>query len=162
VWALDVDPAERRLVVGAADAELHCYRLLGGAAPGAAGAAGAPGQASAAGGGAGARGDLLEDAGGLRRAAIERVAALRFDAGGRLLAVQGAGRVLEVFRRGRARARLVRLAGPMHACNPAILCGPGKHPGSLHSGLPPGGATVREPELLLSGLLLQAGIHAGM
>jgi len=112
VWALDVDPDERLLVVGAADAELHCYRLLP-SEQGAAGAAGAPGQACAAGGGAGARGDLLEDAGGLRRAAIERVAALRFDAGGRLLAVQGAGRVLEVFRRGRARVRLVRLAGQM-------------------------------------------------
>lgn len=88
VWALDVDPAEERLVVGAADAELHCFRLRP--------------TGTADGGGAstpeGVRGDLLEAAGGLRRTATERVAALRFDAGGRLLAVQSAGRVLEVFR----------------------------------------------------------------
>lgn len=88
VWALDVDPAEERLVVGAADAELHCFRLRTPAAAGGGGAS-TPG---------GSRGDLVEAAGCLRRAATERVAALRFDAGGRLLAVQSAGRVLEVFR----------------------------------------------------------------
>ena len=91
VWALDVDPAEGRLVVGAADAELHCFHLR---AP-----ATADGVAASSSGHAqGFRGDLIEAAGGLRRTATERVAALRFDAGGRLLAVQSAGRVLEVFR----------------------------------------------------------------
>ena len=88
MWALDVDPAEERLVVGAADAELHCFRLR----PPAAADGGGPSTPG------GPRGDLIEAAGGLRRAATERVAALRFDAGGRLLAVQSAGRVLEVFR----------------------------------------------------------------
>ena len=44
------------------------------------------------------RADLAEAAGTLRRAATERVAALRFGAGRRLLAVQSAGRTLEVFR----------------------------------------------------------------
>jgi len=136
VWALDVDPDERRLVVGAADADLHCYRLLR-SEQGAAGAAAAPGPGSAAGGGAGARGDLLEEAGALRRAATERVAALRFDAGGRLLAVQGAGRVLEVFRRGRARARPARSAGRVLAWEPAVLS---KHHSQSATGLAPGGA----------------------
>ncbi|KAK9845965.1 hypothetical protein WJX81_007060 [Elliptochloris bilobata] len=92
VWALDVDPAETRLVVGAADAELHCFHLRP-AAPVDAGDASTSGR-----GGVGVRGDLIEGVGGLRRTATERVAALRFDASGRLLAVQSAGRLLEVFR----------------------------------------------------------------
>ena len=91
VWALDVDPAERRLVVGAADAELHCFHLRPAVTADARGA-------SLSIDAQGVRGDLIEAAGGLRRAATERVAALRFDAGGRLLAVQSAGRILEVFR----------------------------------------------------------------
>ena len=82
VWALDVDPAERRCVTGAADAQLRVFALVddeAGALPAEAGGA------------------LLQPMGALSRPGSERCAALRFSPRGGILAVAPAGRLVELW-----------------------------------------------------------------
>jgi len=81
VWALDVDHSRGdRLAIGAADAELRIYAID-------------VSESSS---------EVLREMGSLRRATAERAATLRFAAspdGGTLLICQGAGKVIEIWRR---------------------------------------------------------------
>ncbi|PNW77485.1 hypothetical protein CHLRE_10g438700v5 [Chlamydomonas reinhardtii] len=101
VWSLDVHPEAALLVTGATDDEIRMFAVRD---PESADAGDAePSTAAAAGTGTGAGGrdhTVLVAMGAVKRGAAshERVALLRFSGGGGWLAVQGAGRGLEMFR----------------------------------------------------------------
>eukprot|EP00798_Chlamydomonas_sp_ICE-L_P003607 gene3607-13691_t len=92
VWTLDVDPDETRLITGATDQELRVYSIhedstasLASENPDA-----EPSTAT--------KHVFLKPMGSLRRQGNDRVAAVRFNEEGNLLACQGAGKTVELFR----------------------------------------------------------------
>lgn len=82
IWSLDVDPSERYLVTGSADPELRFYLIRNGAEDV---------EKSS-------KWEVLKHYGEIRRQGKERIATVRFNKSGNLLACQEAGRTVEIFR----------------------------------------------------------------
>ncbi|XP_039138064.1 LOW QUALITY PROTEIN: WD repeat-containing protein 3 [Dioscorea cayenensis subsp. rotundata] len=82
IWSLDVDPEERYLVIGSADKELHFYQI----------------KLDAEVGEDSNKWDVLKQFGEIQRKSEDRVATVRFNKTGSLLACQVAGKTVEVYR----------------------------------------------------------------
>ncbi|MEW5304297.1 MAG: hypothetical protein WDW36_006917 [Sanguina aurantia] len=113
VWSLDIDPTGTRLVVGSTDQELRMYLVLGpraahtlseataapsGGARAAAAAAGGVAATVATAGVAALAAPVLQAMGSVKRIGQDRVVSLRYTANGQMLACQGTGKTVELFR----------------------------------------------------------------
>ncbi|GBG68516.1 hypothetical protein CBR_g3060 [Chara braunii] len=115
VWSVDVDPEETRLITGSTDVEMRVYSIIheeeeeeeeeeevtagiAGAASGDGGLAANGGMVMTRKGALQTKWNVLRFMGGIRRQATERAVMVRFNATGRLLACQAAGKTLEVYR----------------------------------------------------------------
>lgn len=110
VWSLDIDPTDTRVVVGSTDQELRMYLVLGprsahtlsetAAAPLEGGKAAASGVAAtvATAGIAALAAPVLQAMGSVKRIGQDRVVSLRYTANGQMLACQGTGKTVELFR----------------------------------------------------------------
>ncbi|MQM00078.1 hypothetical protein Taro_032810 [Colocasia esculenta] len=87
IWSLDADPEERYLVTGSADPELRFYRIRHEQLED-----GTPGSDTDN------KWEILKQFGEVRRQSKDRVATVRFNRAGNLLACQAAGKTVEVYR----------------------------------------------------------------
>lgn len=97
IWSLDTDPEERYLVTGSADPELRFYTVKNDSSDerSEADASGGVGNGDLA---SHNKWDVLKQLGEIQRQSKDRVATVRFNKNGNLLACQAAGKLVEVFR----------------------------------------------------------------
>ncbi|GAB4833568.1 Dip2/Utp12 protein [Ancistrocladus abbreviatus] len=99
IWSIDIDSGERYLVTGSADPELRFYTILKHDLLGGQSAPGSDGNEMANGVSSGQKSwEVLKQFGDLQRQSKDRVATLRFNKSGNLLACQVAGKTVEIFR----------------------------------------------------------------
>ncbi|XP_058083541.1 uncharacterized protein LOC131231393 isoform X2 [Magnolia sinica] len=91
IWSMDVDPEERYLVTGSADLELRFYKVKHQLYP--------TGIDTMNGGDTSQdKWEVLKQFGEIQRQSKDRVATVRFNKSGNLLACQVAGKIIEIFR----------------------------------------------------------------
>nr|QEX51144.1 WD repeat-containing protein 3 isoform X1 [Cymbidium ensifolium] len=137
VWSLDVDLNERFLVTGSADLELRFYLIRNEVEE--------TGNSS--------KWDVLKHYGEIKRQGKERIATVRFNKSGSLLACQEAGRTVEIYRvldASSARIKAKRRARRKKEKLLAKAVEEGNKNGNLNSSQNVSGVAASEPDVLVS------------